>query len=108
MFKSLKSEEQAMSYPNKGWVNKTGTSDRDAPGGSWKEYWISQSTEEWPETCRINGCYKEATDGAHMYCPSVDKREWIVPTCHSHNMQKGTYELKAGTHLVSANVSKAK
>lgn len=97
-----------MSYPNEGWKNKGGTSDRNAPGGSWKEYWISKSTEPWPSTCRIKGCSLEATDGAHMYCSSVDMKEWIVPTCHSHNVTAGEYELKPGTHIVSANVSDTK
>ena len=95
-------------YPLTGWKNKGGTSDRDAPGGSWKAYWESQTDQDWPDFCCVEGCAKKATDGAHMYCPSIDRREWIIPTCHSHNMQKNavfTLKNTMPSDLISANVS---
>lgn len=97
-----------MTYPSIGWKNKGGTSDREAPGGSWKSYWESQSREQWPLLCCVENCRNFATDGAHMYCPSKDRREWIIPVCHFHNMQyDAIYNLKNSTPstLVSANVS---
>ncbi len=98
-----------MSYPYTGWKNKGGTSDRTAPGGSWKKYWESQTDESWPFLCSVKDCNNIATDGAHMYCPSVDRREWIIPTCHSCNMKAGeTFTLKKSMpkKLVSANINK--
>lgn len=96
-------------YPLTGWKNKGRTSDRDAPGGSWKAYWKTQSDQDWPTYCCVEGCTEEATDGAHMYCPSVDRREWIIPTCHKHNMQYGAeFNLDYIPAFVSANVSKGK
>lgn len=98
-----------MEYPLEGWKNKGGTSDRTAPDGSWKKYWESQSNQIWPTYCCVKGCYNRATDGAHMYCPCVDRREWIIPTCHSHNMQYGAvFDLKESTPhtLISANVKR--
>ncbi|WP_157833386.1 hypothetical protein [Selenomonas ruminantium] len=97
-----------MGYPLNGWKNKGGTSDRNAPGGSWKQYWQKNTNgQKWPEYCCVEGCYEKATDGAHMYCPSVDRREWIIPTCHFHNMQKGselTLKNSTPSPLISANV----
>lgn len=98
-----------MTYPLTGWKNKGGTSDRDAPDGSWKKYWQSKTNQTWPTYCCVSGCTKKATDGAHMYCPSVNMCEWIIPTCHEHNMQYGAeFTLKDSTpsELVSANVNK--
>ncbi len=95
-----------MAYPVKGWKNKVGTGVRVAPGGkSWKAYWEENSDKSWPIKCCIKGCNENATDGAHMYCPSVDRKEWIVPTCHAHNMSAGEFELKPNTNMVRANVS---
>ena len=68
-----------MSYPREGWKNKGGTDDRDAPGGSWKKYWQSQTDEVWPSACCVRGCSNNATDGARMYCPKVDRKEYIIP-----------------------------
>ncbi len=99
-----------MEYPYSGWKNKGGTSDRNAPGGSWKQYWQNHSNgQKWPAYCCVAGCTEKATDGAHMYCPSIDRREWIIPTCHFHNMQKGveiTLKSDMPSSLVSANVNR--
>ena len=96
-------------YPLTEWKNKGRTSDRDVPGGSWKAYWKTQSDQACPDFCCVEGCAKKATDGAHMYCPSVDRREWIIPTCHEHNMQYGAeFNLDYIPAFVSANVSKVK
>ena len=100
-----------MTYPLTGWTNKGGTSDRYAPDGSWKKYWENQTGQTWPEECSVDGCYNEAEVGAHMYCPDVDYKEWIVPLCHEHNSAKykdTELTLKPSTPLASANVSKAK
>ena len=98
-------------YGFDGWKNKGGTQDRDAPGGSWKKYWESQTDQEWPDICCVKGCTNKATDGAHMYYPKVGRSEFIIPTCHHCNMQyDAIFDLKKSTprKLVSANVSKGK
>lgn len=96
-----------MKYPYEGWKNKGGTNDRLAPCGSWKRYWQKNTEEAWPYCCCVLGCNRPATDGAHMYCPSVNREEYIIPTCHYHNMQYGSiYDLKHTlSSLVSANVN---
>lgn len=97
-----------MQYPYVGWKNQGGTDDRNAPGGSWRVYWQSKTDEKWPDTCCVLGCVRRATEGAHMYCPAVDRSEYIIPSCHYHNMQyNAVYNLKHTLRsLVSANTNK--
>ncbi len=85
-----------------GWKNKVGTQNRECKCGSWKQHWINNSGERWPEKCSISGCSNAATLGAHVYNPNVSG-EKIIPACDSCNKKTGEFSLKAGVTLVSAN-----
>ena len=72
-------------------VHRVGTSE-DKPTGdytSWLDYW-EKNTKSKADKCVIQGCANKATDGAHIqlrsgkYYPT-----YIIPTCHSCNMQSG-------------------
>jgi len=99
-------------YGYEGWKNKDGTQDRDAPGGSWKKYWQSQTIQEWPKICYAKECSNIATDGAqHMHYPKVGESELIIPTCNHCTVQyDATFDLKKSipSESVNANVSKGK
>lgn len=85
-----------------GWKNKVGTQDRECKCGSWKQHWINNSHEKWPEKCSVAGCNNPATLGAHVYNHNVSG-EKIIPACERCNKRTGEFSLKAGTIVVSAN-----
>lgn len=87
-----------------GWVNKTGTSNRQCGCGSWAEHWINFSGKKWPKTCSVSGCTKSPVLGAHIHTPQVSG-EQIVPMCNSCNGLMDTFNLKGGVTMVSANKS---
>ena len=69
--------------------NIEGTSECSARGyDSWKEYYKGgkrgHKSRPWPTQCRIHGCTKKATDGAH-----VERKDesgvWIIPMCTEDN-----------------------
>lgn len=89
------------------WKNKNGTSDRECKCGSWKQHWINNSGEEWPQLCSVKGCNNLATLGAHIINDS-EKVEWIAPTCEScNNNRNEVFDLKGGIRLVTANRNKS-
>ena len=89
-----------MTYRN--WKNKIGTSERNCKCGSWKQHWINFSGQKWPASCSVTGCYNTPTLGAHIYNNAVSG-EKIVPMCDICNKLTGSFGLKGGVALVSAN-----
>ena len=94
-----------MSITADGWKNKGGTGQRSCKCKTWKQHWINNSGEAWPDKCSIRGCTNSATLGAHIYNPSVEG-ERIVPACDSCNKLENEFSLKGGVTLVLANKSK--
>jgi len=93
-----------MSITASGWSNKKGTADRSCNCGTWKDHWIKYSGKTWPMSCSVNGCSNSATLGAHVWNPAVTG-EKIVPMCASCNGLTGSFDLKGGITLESANKS---
>jgi hypothetical protein len=85
-----------------GWKNKGGTGGRSCGCGTWAQHWINGSGKSWPAECSVLYCSSQATLGAHVINPSVTG-EKIVPACGSCNRAKGTFDLKGGITLVSAD-----
>ena len=94
-----------MSVTNKGWKNKNGTSNRTCNCGSWKNHWINNSGEKWPDRCSVLGCNNSATLGAHIINNNVSG-EYIVPDCDSCNQSSYEFDLRVGIKLVPANKQK--
>lgn len=83
--------------------NINGTTENHCCCGSWLKHW-EKGNEKKASTCAALGCYKQATDGAHVQIDgSVDNSWYIVPLCHEHNMYKGS--LIVFEPLISANKS---
>ena len=93
-----------MAITTNGWKNKKGTAERSCSCGTWKQHWINYSGKSWPSICSVYGCSNIPTLGAHIYNPNVTG-EKIVPMCASCNGLDGSFNLKAGVTLVSANKS---
>ena len=93
-----------MSIPTTGWSNKGGTAERACVCGTWKQHWINLTKKQWPSTCSVEKCLSAATLGGHVINPCVDG-ERIVPLCDSCNKVGGTFTLKDGTSVPSANKS---
>ena len=55
---------------------------------SWLDYW-EKRTGLPAGTCHRIGCYKTATDGAHVQIVNGGNEWYIVPLCHSCNTQFG-------------------
>lgn len=85
-----------------GWKNKNGTSGRSCNCGTWRNHWINNSGKAWPTTCSVELCRNSATLGGHVINSEVSG-ERIVPLCDSCNKLTGTFKLKGGVTLVSAN-----
>ena len=51
---------------------------------SWKDFWIKNTEQDWPEECRISRCTKTAFCGGHVYVDGCDG-VYIVPLCRSCN-----------------------
>lgn len=85
-----------------GWKNKVGTKDRNCSCGDWKNHWIKFSSKAWPASCSVWGCNNKATLGAHVINPQV-MGEHIVPMCDSCNKLGGSFSLKGGISIPSAN-----
>lgn len=90
--------------PCGGWSNKKGTSSRNCVCGSWKQHWINISKKQWPSTCSVSGCGNKPDVGAHVINAEVNG-EKIIPMCDSCNKLAGTFRLKGGVSIVSANTS---
>ena len=68
--------------------------------GNWKQYWINNMDEPWPQVCQIatpcSGddqryqCSRAATVGGHMYVRAWNDKSlnWIIPICSKHNKQE--------------------
>jgi len=87
------------------WKNKVGTSSRNCNCGSWKQHWINNASQQWPNSCSIKGCNNSATLGAHIINTNVTG-ERIVPACDSCNQLENEFNLKGGITVVSANKAK--
>jgi len=85
-----------------GWKNKSGTSVRSCECGTWAQHWVNYSGKSWPAECSVLGCSNQAALGAHVTNPSV-AGERIVPMCSSCNGVAGSFTLKGGITLPSAN-----
>lgn len=85
--------------------NKGGTSGRNCKCGSWINHYKNFSTGS-TLYCSVKNCYERATVGAHIVlADSLDKSEYIVPFCDSHNQQfDGVFEI-GDTDLAPANRS---
>ena len=85
-----------------GWRNADGTSkDINTTYGSWKNYYLEETGEPWPKTCRHRECNEPAEDGCHVYNATRfgTKKLFIVPLCKACNHINGPFSLKAGTVL---------
>ena len=63
---------------------------RPVPAGysSWLDYW-EKKTGLKANVCLRNMCYGKATDGAHVQLVYGGDEWYIVPLCHSCNMDHG-------------------
>lgn len=93
-----------MTIPTIGWSNKGGTAERTCSCGTWKQHWINFSGKKWPASCSIAECSAAPTLGGHVINPKVTG-ERIAPLCDSCNKLSGTFTLKAGVSVPSANKS---
>jgi hypothetical protein len=59
---------------------------------SWLNYWESK-TNKTANYCSKVGCLSFATDGAHVTVEGYGNNWYIVPLCHKHNMETGTFEV---------------
>ena len=70
--------------------NLKGTSDNNVPNGysSWRNWWECQKGRRFSD-CSCEGCFEQATVGAHVQKDSILDRKWyIVPLCNSCNVSK--------------------
>ena len=69
-------------------IEKTG---QCAPIGynSWKDFWITNTEQNWPDKCRVRRCTKSAFCGGHVYVYGCDE-VYIVPLCRSCNHPHNT------------------
>ena len=59
------------------------------PGySSWLDYW-EKKTGIKTGFCHRSGCFQTATDGAHVQIVNGGNEWYIVPLCHSCNMDRG-------------------
>ena len=59
------------------------------PGySSWLDYW-EKRTGKKAGICHRDGCYRTATDGAHVQIVNGGNEWYIVPLCHPCNMDRG-------------------
>ncbi len=56
---------------------------------SWKHFYKCGATRAWPKSCRIFGCSRKATAGAHVKVLS-ESGIWIMPMCAKHNNPSNT------------------
>jgi hypothetical protein len=69
--------------------NVNGTSQRSCSCGSWLKHWENHSHEK-AAFCSRMYCGAKATDGAHVQKDNIyDKGWYIIPLCHSCNMELG-------------------
>ncbi len=91
-----------MTFPTTGWSNKGGTTGRACACGTWAQHWKIFSKRPWPTGCSLLGCSSRPTVGRHLINTSVTG-EQIAPLCDSCNKLSGTFALKGGITVVSAN-----
>jgi hypothetical protein len=91
-----------MTIPTTDWSNKGGTADRSCACGTWKQHWINFSQKTWPDQCSVSNCTSKPTLGGHVINSAVTG-ERIVPLCDSCNKLSGTFTLKGGVTVPSAN-----
>lgn len=94
-----------MSISSVGWANKGGTSKRSCNCSSWKQHWLNDSSQQWPNECFVRDCSSKPILGAHIYNPDVSG-EYIAPFCDSCNKRSDKFDLKGRVTIVSANKQK--
>ena len=52
---------------------------------SWKQYWIEETGEAWPDECQMGDCYNECVLGAHIYIRGRAWQNYILPCCQDCN-----------------------
>ena len=56
--------------------------------GNWKEIWKKYSgTRKWPNLCRVLGCSKNATVGAHIRI-NANNRHYILSMCNNCSLTR--------------------
>lgn len=83
----------------KEWYNMSNTSDRQCSCGSWMEHWKNFSGYRWPSTCSVEGCFKEASLGAHIKRDN-DNTVYILPMCDSCNKRTDHFAIKSSAKPV--------
>ena len=72
--------------------------------GSGKKYWVSQTNQEWPEKCRINGCGDTAKSGARINVLKMSDEVYIIPMCERHTTPNNAEWLKVKSRTVAVYV----
>lgn len=58
--------------------------------------WMARKGTSLKPSCSVCGCNQRATDGAHVVkVGSGDRRWYMMPACHAHNMSSDELELKS-------------
>ena len=52
---------------------------------TWKQYWIAESSKDWPDLCQMRNCYQRAVLGAHIYVKGRGWQNYIMPCCQDCN-----------------------
>lgn len=96
--------EISMQHTVFGWSNKGDTSAGSCDCGSWRDHWMKYSNLAWPGICSVQGCSSAPTLGGHVINEQVTG-EKIVPMCDTCNGLSGSFNLKGGVRLISANTA---
>ena len=65
------------------------SSDKPLGYQSWKEFWIINTGQKWPNECRIFGCTGNAFAGGHVFVDGCQE-SFIIPLCRSCNSAHNT------------------
>ena len=70
---------------------------------SWKQFWIDNTSQNWPKECRVSGCTKQAYCGGHVYI-KVYEGVYIIPLCRSCNNRYNTSWMAVNTGTIAVLV----
>ena len=71
---------------------------------SWRQFWINMGGGNWPRECRIFGCTKRATDGAHVRIGGIDDDIFIIPMCKTCNTPNNTQWMRVNTNTTAVQI----
>ena len=72
---------------------------------SWKDFWMCNTGQEWPQKCRIKGCTKPAFGGGHVYVDGYSYFDFfIIPLCRSCNCAQNTNWMSVNVRTAAAVV----